>query len=409
VVKPELRDMSHAVGQPGFAEAYEQTAIYAKVSGFIKKFYVDIGQEVKKGQVLCDLIVPELEEDYQQKTAQVAFDRKAVEQALGVVEVAKTNVETAFAEFAEAKANVGKYEAEVVRWQSEVKRLSQMVEEKVVDRQVLDETQKELDSSKSAREAAQAAVAARHAATLARQADLAKARIDVEVARCKVKVSEADARRVAALVAYTQVTAPYDSVVTVRNANTGDYILAISGDKLSSGQVPIFVVARTDLVRIFVDVPEAYARYVHAGTKALLRAEATCGIEIPATVARTSWRLNATTRALRAEIDLPVQPYGIRPGMYVYGKVIIERPQARVLPQDALVTAGDQTYCYLLEGSNAVRTPIQLGIRDGTRVEVLKKKVGDSWIALAGDEEVIVGDLSEIADGQHVEIAREES
>jgi hypothetical protein len=95
--------------------------------------------------------------------------------------------------------------------------------------------------------------------------------------------------------------------------------------------------------------------------------------------------------------------------MYVYGKVIIERPQARVLPQDALVTAGDQTYCYLLEGSNAVRTPIQLGIRDGTRVEVLKKKVGDSWIALAGDEEVIVGDLSEIADGQHVEIAREES
>ena len=87
-------------------------------------------------------------------------------------------------------------------------------------------------------------------------------------------MAEADERKAAAMLAYTKVTAPYDGVVTVRNANTGDYVQAVTGDKSTANPSAIFVVARIDLVRIFVDVPEAYARYVQKGTKAVVRAEA---------------------------------------------------------------------------------------------------------------------------------------
>ena len=231
IVKPERRNINYSVEQPGFVQAYEQTSIFSKVSGFIKQFNVDIGQEVKKGDLLAEIFVPELDEEHQRKMAQVELDKSQVDQAQQLVKVAESNVQMAIAQLNEAKANVGKSQAEVIRWESEVKRLTQMVQEKVVDKDILTETQRQLDSSKAARDAAQAAVAAREADRVTSEANLGKAKIDVETQKAKVKVSEADERKAAAMLAYTQITAPYDGVVTVRNANTGDYVQAVTGDK----------------------------------------------------------------------------------------------------------------------------------------------------------------------------------
>jgi hypothetical protein len=64
--------------------------------------------------------------------------------------------------------------------------------------------------------------------------------------------------------------------------------------------------------------------------------------------------------------------------MYTCAKVIVQRPQVRALPAGALAVLGHETFCYLLEGGKAVKTPVQRGMRDGTWVEVLKKKIGDS-------------------------------
>ena len=334
IIKPQRRNINYSVEQPGFVEAYEQTSIFSKVSGFIKQFNVDIGQEVKKGDLLAEIFVPELDEDHQRKIAQVELDKSQVDQAQQLVTVAESNVQTAIAQLDEAKANVGKSQAEVVRWESEVKRLTQMVQEKVVDKDILTETQRQLDSSKAARDAALAAVAAREADRVTSEANLGKAKIDVETQKAEVKVSEADERKAAAMLAYTQITAPYDGVVTVRNANTGDYVQAVTGDKSSPNPSAIFVVARTDIVRIFLDVPEAYARYVQKGTEAVVRAEALSGLQIPAKVTRTSWAIREKTRTLWTEIDLSAKEYdGLRPGMYVYTKVLVQRPDVFALPQ----------------------------------------------------------------------------
>jgi multidrug efflux pump subunit AcrA (membrane-fusion protein) len=453
VVRPELRNLICTVDQPGFVEAYEQTAMYSKVSGFIKHYYVDIGQRVKQGDPVADIFVPELDEDHQQKAAQVELDRKMVQQAQQLIVVAQSKVQMAIAQLAEAKANVGKFQADIVRWESELGRLTKMVQERVVDREVLDETRKQFSSSRAARDAALATVAAREADQASAQADLGKAQIDVETARAQVLVAEADERRTAALLAYTKVTAPYDGVITARNANTGDYVQAATGDKSASGGAPMFVIARDDLVRIFVDVPEAYAHYVHEGTKANVRADALSGLEIKATVTRTSWSLAEKTRTLWVEIDLPTKDNdGLRPGMYVYTTVIIQRSKVPMLPQDALQVSGNQTYCFLLQQGKAVKTEVVRGLRDGPWVEVTKlkipppdalaasgkptyrevlqdgtavkadvvrglhdgawvdaakTKIDDPWVRVSGGENVIVGDLNELTDGQAVETAQD--
>jgi HlyD family secretion protein len=410
VTKPELRTITYTVAQPGFVEAFEQTAIYSKVSGFILRYCVDIGDQVKKGELLLEIFDPELNEEQRQAVAQIELDKKGVEQAERLVDVAQRNLQTAIAELAESKANVGKFEADVARWTSELSRLTPMAKEKVLDYQVVDETQKQLQSTKAARDAAQSGVAAKEAARASREADLAKARVDVEFAKSKVRVAEAQERRVAAMVGYMKIKAPYDGIVTVRNANTGDYVQAVAGDKENSKGVPIFVVARTDVVRVFVDVPEAYARYVHIGTKASIRAEALHGLEVPATVTRTSWDLNVRTRALRTEIDIPAKGYeGLRPGMYVCATVIIEKPNVLALPEQAVSMHGSQPYCYLLIDGKAVKTPIQRGLSDGTWVEVVKRQSGGAWTPFTGKEQVIGGDLTEIVDGQPVEVAHQQT
>ena len=210
-------------------------------------------------------------------------------------------------------------------------------------------------------------------------------------------------------------------MIVARNANTGDFVLPSTGDPSamerspslshSGAAAPIYVVDRTDIVRIFVDIPEQDANYVRIGTKAAVRAKAYRDHLIQASVTRTSWALNVKSRTLRAEIDLPNPGSQLLPGMYAYAKVIIERPGVRALPLTALTHSGEKTYYWKYEDGQAVRREIQTGVTDGEWIEVTNVQIkpaqsGDNpWAAVTGLEQVILGDFSLLADGGPVEVA----
>ena len=132
--------------------------------------------------------------------------------------------------------------------------------------------------------------------------------------RLSLSVAESEEKRIAAWVGYLKLPAPFDGVIVARNANTFDFVLPSTGDPTAiqnaphlspGGAAPIYVVDRTDIVRIFVDIPEQDANYVHIGTKATVLAKGYRDQPIPGSVTRTSWALNVKSRTLRAEIDLP--------------------------------------------------------------------------------------------------------
>lgn len=424
LVKPEVRDLKRNVGQPSFIDSYEQTAVYAKLPGYIEQWYVDIGDRIAKNELLATLFIPELEQEYNLKKAQVVMDQALVAQANKLVEVADANLQAAVAKVSEAKADVGKYEALVRRWDSEVGRQVAMVDERVLDHQILGESRRQLESSKASNEAAEAAVKTAEALRLARAADLDKSKVDVDVAQARLQVAQADEKRLDALYSYTRLTAPYPCIVVLRNANTGDFVLPATGDPSASGlsvdqssakASPIYVLARTDVVRVYVDVPESEANYIvsevdkKAGdprgvTKAVVRVAAYQNDDIPATVTRSSWALNMKSRTLRAEIDLANPEARLLPGMYAYGTVTIERPQAMTLPHSAVVELGEQICCYLYVDGKSVRTPIQTGLRTEGWVEVIKKKPAGQWVDFTGEEQVISGDLTELVDGGDVKV-----
>jgi len=426
IVHPTVRDLKRTIGQPSFVDAYEQTAIYAKLPAYVLKWNVDIGDPIKRNELLATLYIPELKEEVQVKTAQVEMDTALVEQAKKLVDVAQGDLNAAIARVAEAKANVGKYQALVSRWESEVDRQKRMVEEDVLDRQILDESVRQLRASIASRDAADAAVQTAQADRIARAADLEKAQVDVNVASAKLDVGVADEKRVEALYSYTRLLSPYDGIIVLRNANTGDFVLPATGDpsaatrtvdQSAAGGTPIYVVARTDVVRVYVDVPEQDANHIvsrvahDAGderpvTKATVLVSAYRDLELPAEVTRSSWALNTKSRTLRAEIDLKNPDSKLLPGMYAYGKVTYDRKGARVLPRAAVTMLGNETICYFYQDGKAVRTPVETGVQDGAWIEVVNKLDAGEWRPFDGGEQVILGDMSELLDGEAVEVEK---
>jgi HlyD family secretion protein len=423
VIRPQVRNIVRVVGQPSFIEAYERTSIYAKPSAFIEKWIVDIGDKVKKDQVLATLFVPELVESHRTKGATVGLDKERIALAQEVVGVAGADVKAAAARVKEATAILEKYEAEVVRWDSQVKRLRLEVATVVVDPRILEESENQLKSSIATRDFAKATIKRTEAELLSRRAALVKAEVDVKVAEADLKVAESEERRLKAWVGYLTLTAPYDGVVTARNANTFDFVLPASGDPSANYLSPaispsgkaaaIYVIDRTDIVRVFVDVPEQDANYIHIGTKASVLAKGYRDEPIAASVTRTSWALNQKSRTLRVEVDLKNTGTQLLPGMYAYVKLIIDRPGVRALPESALNYVDDRAYCWTYENGRAVRTEVRTGVADGEWIEVTNRQVppvdnaAEPWVAIDGKEQVIVGDQSLLVDGQPVEIAPE--
>jgi multidrug efflux pump subunit AcrA (membrane-fusion protein) len=422
LVRPPVRKIVRVVGQPSFVEAYERSSIYPKMSAYIQEWLVDIGDKVNKGDILATLFVPEVVEDLGTKRATVVLDKRRVDLAEKVVEVTQADVQAAEAQLEEAEAILADYQSQVDRWQSEVERLGRETKRGVVDPQVLLESQNQLKASTAARDKAKATIAKARAELLSEQTTLVKTKIDVDVARADLLVAESEVKRLEAWVGYLKLPSPFDGVIVARNANTFDFVLPATGDPTADPRLPhlapggqaapIYVVDRTDIVRVFVDIPERDADYVDVGTRATVEARAYRNEEIEASVTRTSWALNPTSRTLRAEIDLPNTDGQIRPGMYAYGNVIIERPGVRAVPVDAIDADGDQTFCWIYRDGKAVRTEVETGVSDGEWIEVTRREVKESseaprgrktWTSIDGSEQVILGDLSLLEDGESVQ------
>ena len=420
VTHPELRTIIREVGQPSFIEAYERTSIYPKLTGYIEKWIVDIGDRVRKGQMLATLFIPELVEEFGSKKATVTLDEQRVEMAKKIVEVAAADLRAAQARLEESQSILGKYQAEADRWDVEVKRLTREVSRGVIDPQVLLESTNQYKSSTAARDAARATIRKAEAEVLSYEATYGKTKVDVGVAGADLAVATSEAKRVEALVGYITLSAPFDGIVVARNANTSDFVQPSNGDPSALNRSPyeapggtaspIYVVDRTDIVRIFIDIPEQDANYVHAGTTASVLARGYRDEPIPGTVTRTSWALNIKSRTLRAEIDLPNPGEQLLPGMYAYATVSIVRPNSRSLPTAATTTTGDKTYCWMYQDGKAKRTEVRTGVTDGTYVEVTSLNAKNSsksdtpWMPITGAEQIIVGDISTLQDNEPVDL-----
>jgi multidrug efflux pump subunit AcrA (membrane-fusion protein) len=305
--------------------AFEETDLFAKVSGYLSDVRVDIGDHVKAGQVLAVISVPEMENELAEDKAQLDSKRRSLETAERQVDHNKANV---------------------TLQDLTLKRQEVLFKGRDIADQTLDEARANADIAK---------------------ADVGVAEANRAFAAAQVNLAAATVERIKTLLAYAQIVAPFDGVVARRLVNRGDLVQAAT----STRTTPLFTVQRIDTIRVFCDVPENDVPHLHIGDAAIVKPYGFAGKPFVGSVTRFSLRLNPETRNMRTEIDLPNPEERLYPGMYA--EVSLEmnrRPDALTVPAAAVGSDGVGSFVYIITDNRITRLAINIGLTDSGRTEV---------------------------------------
>jgi RND family efflux transporter MFP subunit len=332
---------------PGNIQAVTEAPILARAEGFLKTRYVDIGDRVTAGQLLAEIEAPELDQ-------QVTQARAAVEQV-------RADLERATAALEQGKANESLAKVTAQRWDNLVKR-------GVVSRQENDQYQAQYQAQSANVRALEHAVAA---------------------AKSNIAASEANVARLSELQKYLKVRAPFAGVITLRNVDVGALV--------NTGSTMLFRIARTNLLRTYVNVPQSSAADIHVGQKAFLSTSEAPETKFPGQVARTSNSLDPSSRTLLVEIQAENPAGKLMPGMYVQVDLNLPRKDPPLLiPSDTLVVRPEGTLVALVGSDNVVHFQHILVGRDfGDRIEVLS--------GMKEGERAIVNPNDSVQDGVRVQ------
>ena len=352
VVQPQRVALSNQLKVAGELLPYQEVELHAKVSGYIRKIYVDIGDRVHKGQVLADLDIPEL-------AAQV--------------DEAKSGVQRSEQDILRAKSAVARAEDDHSALHSAYTRLKQAAAAQpgLVAEQELDDAQAKDSSSEAEIDAAKANLSAMQQALAA---------------------AKANHLHYSSLADYAHITAPYSGVVTWRYSDTGALVQAGTS---SAGAQPVVKLAQTDILRLRLPVPEALAGYVRIGDTAQIRIEAT-GETLTGKVVRTTGELDMATRTLQVEIDLKNSERKLSPGMYADVTLNIQRTGSGLtVPIQAVDRTASEPFALIVDSQGKIeKRVVRLGIETPDRVEVVS--------GLSDGDHVVVANLSSFMAGETV-------
>ena len=297
---------------PGNCLPFTEIAIYPRTTGYLKRWTVDIGDRVKAGQLLAEIATPEIDSQLEQARATLVQDR----------------------------ANLVRAQAQEVYAKAEERR-----EEKI------------FTAGSGSKDSYDSAVANSRVATAT-----------VHASEATLKVDQANIDRLVTLKSFQTITAPFDGVITARNIDPGALVQADTPTTTRE----LFHLMRTDIVRVWVNVPQTFSTVVKAGQSATVTRREDPGRSFAGTVARTADALDPNTRTLLTEVHVPNPENDLRPGMYLQVKFTFDRTVFPVMIPSAAVVIRDQSpMVAVLDANHAVHyRSVQLGRDYGAEVEV---------------------------------------
>lgn len=308
---------------PGDIRADEETTVYARTTGYLKRWHYDIGDEVKEGDLLAEIDTPEVDQQYLQAKAQVG----------------------------QLSATLKTAEATARLAESTFQRYANLVDTGAVTPQEYDERVSNRDKTIAA----------------------------VDAAAAELLAGEANLQRLSKLKEFSRVYAPFSGTITRRWVDSGQ--LVTTG---SSAAQPLFQIARTDPVRVFVHVPQIYAPGIEKGRTAEIIVRERANESFTGTISRTAGAIDPETRTLLTEIHVPNPDRRLLTGAYVQVKLGIHRESPPVLiPASALIFDADGSRVAVLGDDQRIQfqqvaiernlgtdVGIRSGLEPGTRIVV---------------------------------------
>jgi RND family efflux transporter MFP subunit len=354
VARVQRHNLGNTLAIAGEFKPFQDVDVHAKVAGYIKKIYVDVGAHVKEGQVLAVLEIPELAAELSGADAAVRRSKEEIRRADG---------DLARAQSAHAAAH------------SAYARLKQAAEARtgLVAQQEIDDSQ---------------------AKDLEAEAQVSSASAALSAAQQQLQVAEANQKQYAALSDYSRIVAPFSGVITARFADTGALIAA--GTSNSAQSMPVVRLAEISKLRLVLPIPESVAAEIYLGDPVKARVQA-LNRDFVGKVSRFADSLDRQTRTMETEIDFDNRDGRLIPGMYAETQLSLrEKKDALTIPLEAVTRNGDDATVFAVNSQNIIEERhVKLGLDDSARVEVLS--------GLTDKDRVVIGNRSQFRAGQKVQ------
>jgi RND family efflux transporter MFP subunit len=353
VVKVARRDLSNTLEIASEFQPLQEIEVYAKVSGYIKKLYIDWGTHVKQGQLLAELEIPELQQQLQQDEAGARRSDQDLSRVREELNRAQSAYSVAHLTYTRL-AGVQKARPELV-------------------------AQEEVDAAQGK--------------DLEANAGVSSAKDAVSAAEQGLLAAKAALGKDQAMFGYSRITAPFDGVVTQIYAYTGALLPA--GTSSNKGDLALCQLSQNNTLRLVIPVPERAVADVHVGD--------TVNIEVSQAknsftgqIIRFSDQIETQTRTMHTEVQVPNAKYLLVPGMYASVKIPL-RSAANVLsvPVQAVESTGSGSGTVLLvNAANRVeQREVKLGIQTATAAEVLSGLQENDTVIFGEQNQFKVGEL----------------
>jgi RND family efflux transporter MFP subunit len=296
---------------PGETAAWYTSTIYARVNGYVDKWFVDIGDHVKKGEILATIDAPEVDAE---------------------LNAAKARLKASEAQILVKQAQLGFAKTTYERWKNSPKG-------------VVSEQEREDKKAQNAEAAA-----------------------ELNAAQAKVGLDQAEVDRLAALEGFKKVTAPFEGTIIQRHIDLGNLVTAGSTASTTS----LYQITQADPIRIFVDAPQStVAQLMPIGTPTTITLDYLPNQRFEGTVTRTAEAVNPEARTLRVEIDIPNPNRTLVPGTYVDVSFKLNRSGLIEVPAAALLfrTKGPQAAVVDEKGAVELRN-VTIARDNGNLVEI---------------------------------------
>jgi RND family efflux transporter MFP subunit len=343
--------LANSLTLTGEFRPFQQVDVHAKVAGYIRHIFVDVGDKVKAGQELATLEVPEL-------NAQVTGAQADIRRSEDAVRRAQSDIER-------AESTHRAYHAAYTRLKQASEERPGLVAEQ------------ELDDAMAKDRETEAQISSNRAALAESQSQLGMAQATLE--------------RLSALQAYSHITAPFAGVVTKRYVDTGALISA--GTSSETQSQPVAQLAEWYLLRLVIPVPESAVPLLHLGSIVQVHVPA-LNQDFQGRVARFADALNDETRTMHTEIDVENPQNTLTEGMYAEVKLALSgNENALTLPIQAVVEEGDKHYALVLDGQDRVQKKyVELGEQTSSTVEILHGVAEKERVISAGQSDYQIGE-----------------
>jgi len=367
------KPLTYSIKVTGDIMPLMQVDLFPKVSGYLERIDVHIGDIVKRGQVIAQID----QADFLHKVREIEAKVAQAKAQLTEVETGTRAEELRQAEEAvrQAQSRFGNAKLQHERVEALYKR--EVISKKERDVADMDYTVAEAQLAASQQQLKLLRDGARQEVRDATQAKLREMEAILEQERNHLKD--------------TKIVAPFQGEISRKYVDAG---------ALVSSSTPLVNLVHTETLKIVANVVEKDVPLLKPGMKAKIRSESYPGRVFEGRMEKINATVDLSTRTLQAEIWIPNPDHSLKPGMFSNVEVVLlEKPQALVIPREAILEAGSEMSVFLVEGKQAVRRPIAIGYEQDRMVEVLKGLNEGDQVVIKGQQLIKEGSTIRIIEG----------